>query len=257
LIWTNQFIRAENFADSVSVILTEKGFDKDPGVRSALESYKQKIKERICWEAEERIRILFIRAHRNIVSLNYIKALSLLDSALIITRDHPDCLPETDNLTDTVRKYMPAKQYQENMIKIEGNISLGMYDEFVPMYLETGEFHKNNSLRQFGLTWSPVYDFVEVKSREGLTLSVCRYYLGQGKISEAFRYLKLLKRQGFPAKEAREIMQSVGKEMAILDHQSQSNENPENMIRKYTEGDEWFAIFVKAYLKEWKKVDDG
>jgi len=254
LIWTNQFIRARLYADSIENILKENGFIDDSEIKSVLNSFKKKIRERVCWGASENIDILMIRAQRSIMGGNYLTTSSLLDSALLITRTFPDCALNSEKVHDTILKYLPAKQYQEMMIKIDGDVSLGLYPGFVDLYLEAGKFHERNSLQQFGLAYLPLVDYVTNKSKEQLTVSIVYYYISKQEISEAFRYLKLLRLQGYPVENAKELLKSMGQRMALKDYRSEPLKDPAIFIEQYTGGDKWFANFAISYMKEWKRV---
>jgi hypothetical protein len=254
LIWTNQFQKARLFADSIEIILRENGFINDPEIKSVLNSYRTRIKDRMCWGASESIDILIIRAHRSTMSRNYFTALSLLDSALLISRIFPDCSLKTDQIRDTILKYLPAKQFQEMMMKIDGNISLEFYPGILTQYTEAGKFYESNSLQRFGLVYLPFIDYVTDKSKEQFTLSIVTYYQNSKEITEAFRYLKLLRQQGYPANKAKDLLRSAGQGMALKDYKSGPLKDPAVLIEQYTGGDEWFANFALFYLKEWQKV---
>jgi hypothetical protein len=254
LIWTNQFIQAQHFADSIEHVLKENGFLNDLQIQSALNSYRSKIKDRVCWVASENIDVLMIRAQRNTMNRNYLTALSLLDSALLITRLYPDCTLKKEQIQDTILKYLPAKQYQEMMIKIDGDVSLGIYPGLVNLYLEAGKFYEKNSLQQFGLVYLPLFEYVSNKSKDQLTLGIVNYYYNKQEVSEAFRYLKLLKTEGYPAANAKELLKSIGQVMAEKDYRYEPLKDPLILIEQYTGGDQWFANFAAGYMKEWKRV---
>jgi pentatricopeptide repeat protein len=217
-------------------------------------SYRTKIDVRICWVASENMDVLLIRSQRNIINRNFLTALSLLDSAFLITTKYPDCSLDSDKLHDTIIKYLPAKQYQEMMIKLDGYVSLELFSGFVNQYLEAGKFHERNSLRQFGLVYLPLFDYVTEKSKEQFTLSVINYYLNNKDVAEAFRYLKLLKKQGYPSNTAKELLKSIGQKMASKDHRSEPLKDPSVFIEQYTNGDKWFANFEVSYMKEWNRL---
>jgi hypothetical protein len=145
------------------------------------------------------------------------------------------------------------------VIKIDGDVSLGNYDGFVNRYKEAGQFYTKNGLQKFGLVFVPLYDYISARSRESLTLSVSEYYIKVNDPDEAFRYLRFLRKEEFPAGNAREILMSAGKETAVKDFASHPDQDPVKLAEKYTEGDEWFVTFVKSYLKEWKRLksEDG
>jgi hypothetical protein len=254
LIWTNQFSQALSYADSIENILVGNGFINDPEIRSTMLSYRTKIDERICWVVSENMDVLMIRVQRNIISRNFLSALSLLDSALLITRTYPDCHLDSPKINDTIIKYLPAKQYQEMMIKLDGYVSLELFSGFVNQYLEAGKFHERNTLQQFGLVYLPLFDYVTNKSKDQLTLSVINYYMYNKVIAEAFRYLKLLKKQTYPPDTAKELLKSMGQKMAAKDHQSEPMKDPSVFIEQYTNGDKWFANFAVSYMKEWKRL---
>ena len=259
LIWTNQFSKARFFADSIDNILKENGFFEDQEIKSVIHNFRTKIEERVCWKSLESIDILMIRSQRNAMSRNYLTALSLLDSALLIIAIYPDCRLDADKIQDTIIKYLPAKLYQEMIITIDGFVSLALYSDVVNQYLEAGRFHERNSLLKFGLVYLPLFDYVANKSKEQLTLSVINYYMSNKDIDEAFWYLKLLRKQGYPEKNAMELLKSIGQGMALRDYRSKPQKDPVIFIEQYTEGNKWFANFAVFYMKEWKRLkrEDG
>jgi hypothetical protein len=71
--------------------------------------------------------------------------------------------------------------------------------------------------------------------------------------------LKLLKSQGYQAKNAKELMKNIGQGMAEHDYKSEAKKDPSVLIEQYTEGDKWFATFAVSFLKEWErwKIEDN
>lgn len=256
-IWLNQFDEASHFADSLSGIQKTGGFSDDTGLTDALEGYRRKIDERICWNTNESIEILMIRAVRNIDMKNFLKAGILLDSVPIIARENPGCHLPLNNARDTLSKYAPAIRYQQKLKEINSLYYASQYDQLIQMYMENLEDWDRENLSGFGLDKQSLNDFSRKKSNPFLIFHISDFFYRHKNYPESLEYLKLLRLQDFPPKKAKNLMKDLAGALAEADFPKYYNEDAAIFVKKYSGGDKWFSRFEFYYQFRWNELKNS
>jgi hypothetical protein len=255
-IWTGQYHAASVFADSVEQLFRTNGFENDSMVMKAIRGYRKKIRAQICWDSKESFEILILRAQNEIEKKHFLKSGVLLDSALFIAASAPSCNINGTKVTDTLKKYSFAIQYQRNLLDIRQNIRVNNYNKVLEEHMLNEKLFLKNNLPRFGLELFPLYDVIASKEDPLFTAHAIVFYSNRESLAEAFRYVKLLRSQGYPRRNAKDLLEILGKKIGREDFRKYPSENPDSLLEQYTAGDEWFGKFETSYLKEWssKKV---
>jgi len=253
LIWTGQFTAAGVYADSVEKQLTTNGFVNDPLVVDALRNYRNKIRSQICRDAKEAFEILVLRVQNEIDRKHFIRSEVLLDSALSIATSAPLCKINVNDVKDTLNRYSAAIRYQKNSIEIRNSIRNRRYDEVLGEYNALRSFYYKNDVVHLGLDMFPLYDIIEASQDPLFTGHAIVFYSNRDSLSEAFRYVNLLRSQGYPRRNAKDMLEILGKKMAAEDFIKYPLKDPFLLLEEYTGDDGWFRKFRVCYLKEWEK----
>ncbi len=251
LVWTNQLGKATHFADSVSSLAIATGHQNQPDFTAQLARYRRKIQEKTCYNATEKFEVLVLRGERNLEMGNFIKGTLLLDSALVLSKQQPECRLPMDGLADTIMKYDDPALFQKKLITSTNLVSINDYKNAVAAYLEADRFYQERKLDRFGLQCQALYDFARQRSIAGLTLESTVHFLSAARYSEAFRFLVLLRLQDYPSKETRKIQETLGRELASADFPGGNGKDPGTSLARYTPEDKWFSRFRMSYLYQW------
>jgi hypothetical protein len=111
-------------------------------------------------------------------------------------------------------------------------------------------FFTSENIGRFGLDCIPMYDYVRERSRQELTIQAFLYFQGKNVLQEAYRYLKLLRLEDYPRKNARPFLEWLGKEIAGKDFHDQPDKDPVALVRSYTGRDQWMKRFRVAYYSQ-------
>ncbi len=252
-IWTGRYNAAGIFADSVEQQFRVKGFAYDSLVVKAIREYRKKIKSHRCWDSNESFEILILRAQNEIEKKHFTEAGVLLDSALSVAASAPLCNINIAQVMDTLKKYSVASQYQQNIIDIRKNIGVNKYDEVLEKHsLNEGLYHKNDLIR-FGLELFPLYGIIVSKGDPLFMGHAIVFYFNRDSLAEAFRYVKLLRSQGYPRRNAKDLLEILGKKMGAEDFRKYPEGNPDSLVEGYIGDNGWFRNFKTSYLNEWSK----
>jgi hypothetical protein len=249
-IWTNRLESARRFADSVAFIQRTTGVGSSRELSDALAGYRRKVEERICWNANDAVEVFLLRAQRERELKDFTMAAALTDSALSLIRQNPVCQIHSARMRDTISKYAQAVNFQKMQRNIDLLVITGQFEKAIAGYLDMEHFFTSKNIGRFGLGCIPVYDYVSERSRQELTIGAFLYFQGKTDLQEALRYLKLLRLEDYPGKNARPFLEWLGKEYAAKDFRDQPDEDPVTLVRNYTGRDKWMKRFRVEYYQE-------
>ena len=249
-IWTNHLEMARRFADSIAFIQRTTGVESSRELSDALAGYRRKIEERTCWNANEAVEVFLLRAQHEREIKDFIMAAFLTDSAALLIRQNPDCLIPFTGMKDTTDKYQEALEFQRRLNQVEVCVTIGRFKDAVTDYLELEGYNRAHDIGRFGFPILPMFDYIRNQSIQELTLQAFLYFEGKPDPEQAYRYLKLLRLQDYPRKDARPFLEGLGKEYARKDFRDQPDKEPVDLVRSYTGRDPWMKRFRFAYYSE-------
>jgi len=253
-IWLNQFDSVRANMHRIKTIGSQFGLMQDPDFIAALDRYSGKIQEQHCRNFYDSIGLMLIRADRNIALKNFLNASQILRQVLALSALRKDCMfPETP-VRDTLAKYQRAAEYQQRLMDVNSNLIVGSYHTALQILSENELFYQTWQLNRFGFPQIPMYDFIKERANPYFTEKVIGYYYGKAEFREAFRYLQLMKFQGFPERSISSTMDQLARRMASEDFRTKWQEVPESILDGYTGNDSWYGVFRLAYLNEWKRL---
>jgi hypothetical protein len=249
-IWTNRLESARWFADSIAFIQRTTGAGSSRELSDALAGYRRKVEERICWNANEAVEVFLLRAERDRELKDFTIAAALTDSALSLIRQNPDCQIHSAGMRDTISKYAQAVNFQKMQRNIDLLVITGQFEKAIAGYLDMEHFFTSKNIGRFGLGCKLMYDYVSERSRQELTIRAFLYFQGKNGLQEALHYLKLLRLEDYPRKNARPFLEWLGKEYAGKDFHDQPDKDPVALVRSYTGKDNWMKRFRVAYYSQ-------
>jgi hypothetical protein len=252
LIWTNRLDSAGKFADTMLARAQKLGLGEEVIFAESMSNFRRKIGEQSCRNLVESFEILQVRAERDIELKFYGKAGILLDSAVRTAEDNPGCHFPVKPLKDTLEKYQPVISYQHQQDEIEGKVLAGNYPEAIGEYIVNTNSFEAGNLSRFVPPPPSLHDYIETKANPYLTIGAIGYFERIDSLDLAFTYARLLRIQNISRKNARNVIDSLGTRMGGRDFLKFPEEDPSKVVKRYTEGDPWFARFTMAYLTEWK-----
>lgn len=108
-------------------------------------------------------------------------------------------------------------------------------------------------LQNWNLKTYTVVDVVKQQKSIEFTLFAFEHLFELKRWDECFELLEILKKLNYPLKNSKNLQEELGKKIAVRDKLNNPTANYKLNILKYTEGDEYFSYFSKAYRKTWKK----
>jgi hypothetical protein len=153
-------------------------------------------------------------------------------------------------VNDTAAKYREALDFQRKLKEVDIYVSMGRFKDAVVGYLELEDYNRAHDIGRFGFPVLPMFDFISNRSARDLTLQAFLYFEEKPDPDQAFRYLKLLRLQDYPRKDARPFLEWTGKEYAARDFRDQPDMDPVILVRSHTGSDPWMKRFRFAYYSE-------
>ncbi|MDP4282514.1 MAG: hypothetical protein Q8867_10255 [Bacteroidota bacterium] len=206
LIWNDRLSEAKGFADSIGQITRTRGLEKDSVLCSALNSYRNKIRERECGNQQVRIDILMVRAERQKEMGNFDRACEFMDSIRIVVNYTHSCRLILPSIKDSLEKYSYAGNFQKGLKEISPMLSSAKYQDALEKYLQLLEDYERFDLKRFGLTIQPLADYVRQMENPQFTQAVLNYYALKNDTRSQSEYQKILQEQAPEKKRKNKIL---------------------------------------------------
>ncbi len=255
LIWTNRLKEAEAFVDSIERLRGNRELYGDSVLNRAIQRYHVLITQKACWNADENIEILKVRAERAAELENYPRVCMLLDSALTLTQSHPECGFFSGGISDSLEKYSPACEYAGMIREAQDRISMNDFDAAVRTYDNAGSFFLDHKIADFGLYPVDLKEIVRQKGLPNFTLSAVSYYKEMKQFPLSLEFMKIVRLQDLSGKRSRPAQADLAKKLASADHSRDPGQDPAANAKAYAGDDKWFSSFRSAYVAEWKRLD--
>ena len=250
LILANYLEKARKFADSIVSVFRTTGIECSNEFSEEMMRYQQKFEERECLNIAASVTAILQRSQHERELRNFILSASSSDSVRMLIEHNSYCSIQNDGLQDTILQYEQAVDFQKMQKKIDRLFMAGQYDKAISSYPEMERFFSFGNIGRFGLDCVPIYDYVQKKARDQLTISAIRYFREKKNLQESLRYLKMLRLQKYPRKNATPILEELGKEFARKDFHDQPDVKPVLLVIGYIGQDNWMAKFRVAYETE-------
>jgi hypothetical protein len=141
-------------------------------------------------------------------------------------------------------------EFQQRLKKVGICLIACRFKDAVIGYLNLENYNRAHDIGRFGFPILPMFEYIRNLSVQELTLQAFLYFEGKPDPEQAYRYLKLLRLQDYPRKNAKPFLEWLGKEYAGKDFRDQPDKKPVDLVRRYTGRDQWMKRFRFAYYSE-------
>ncbi|MEI7897275.1 MAG: hypothetical protein WCJ26_09585 [bacterium] len=255
-IWASQFDSAKHWLERTEAAGYDFGLLNDPDFVSATDRYKVKIEEQQCRNLRDSVGLRMIRADRNVAMGNYINATRYFNEASQFAVENPACGFDTRALEDSVERYRQPFEYQRNQNDVSTMITVGDYSGAITLLEKNEGLFATGNLSRFGLMKTALYEFIAERNNPHLAESAALFMLRQDQPREAFRFLTLLRNQGFDPQRVRKLQSGLGTALARADKKDHPDLLPETALRNYSSGEKWYDVFSKSYSDEIIRKDN-
>lgn len=247
LIWENRLENARSFVDSIAFLQRTTGVESSRDLSDELATYRRKVEDRICWNATEKVEIFLLQAQRKREMKNFLVAGQLSDSAISVASQYSDCDIRLPGINDTTSKYHEAWEFQRLLKQVEIFTDSGRYKDAVNTCNELENYNRLHDVGRFGISIPTMFDLITNRSISELTLQALLYFREKKDPVMAFRYVKMIRLQGYPRKSAGEQLEWLGRELAGKDFADRPDQDPVSLVRNYAGRDPWMKRFRIAY----------
>lgn len=253
LIWNDKPDSARNFIRLALETAKSKGLDQDPVILKAVSDFNSGIRSYACGIMQDSIALYNIRAGRCFSMNNYMRGVRILRYTLYRAGLMQGCHFELGPVMDSIKKYIDAANYQENLDSVNTNMTTGEYLQGLRILAANQELYSMKRIDHFGIPLISVYDYIISKANPFISMQALEYYMNLGDPMEALRYLSLLHLQGLPADRSDTYQEKLAQMLASKDKLAYGNADPQNIVRRYSATNAWMGRFTEVYIREWKK----
>jgi len=255
MIWKDELDQARAYVKEMESVMDLYHLELDPDLRSALRGYRQKIDRKICMNIIQEVESLSARAERNLEMKQFDVAVMQLGEALQQAQQHPECKIPTDELVNTIKRYLSAAFYQEKLKQARDQVATGNYRDALQSASDNELFYRNKNLALQKVPFISTLDFVNTAARVPMTTEAVIFFIRTGNEPAALASLTWLEQADVQAKSVRHLQETLGAAMAETDFRISSSGNPALHLHGYTGSNRWFAKFAQAYTSRWKQLE--
>ncbi|MCX6306569.1 MAG: hypothetical protein NT040_16515 [Bacteroidetes bacterium] len=250
-IWGNQFDSAQLALERTETAGFDFGLLNDADFTTAIDHYKTKITEQLCRNLLDSVDLRMIRGDRGIALHNFVKAMLYMREALSFSRSMAVCGIPQQPILDSLAKYADAAVYQQNLADAGSLVASGSYAEAVTTLAGNQQAYQLQKLGRFGIQMADIYDFIRDRNNPYFTERAVSFYLVQGKLPEAVRFLRLAREQDLPAVYCALLQEELGEKLAVQDYAESHEADVIQKVAAYFPADKWYDAFRKSYLGKW------
>lgn len=184
---------------------------------------------------------------------NFIAADSVYQIAILLCMGHPNCELPIQEMINSKKSLQDFIVWQKGNNSIEEMIIQQKWDEAVMQFCRVNEILNIEQKERYHIDSISLIQFISQKEIHELTIAGFEYFFEQKLWDNAFLMLEQLRKQGYPVQQSFDMQSRIGMKLAVRDKIANSEANFKINILKYTEGEEYFLYFSKAYKRTWRK----
>jgi len=245
--WANRMDKAEELLIK-AVDLNQKYFrNKNSRVTQALNNLSTQMSTRSCLtyktKYDDAIKKVSIAAKYH----KFSKIDKLLKEAEKYVNDFPDCELSDRECVLLRIKYGDVIEFYNRYNSVIKILFENGYSSVIDNYIALEKFYNDKNIESFGITFIDIRSFIVKQNSLKLTASTTQYYLDDGNSLIALDYIRIYKYQGGKAKDMRQLINQIARNIALLDEDL--NKPVGQALHEYTDDDGWFNGFKITYLK--------
>jgi len=253
-IWESHFEDALATLDTIRERGKAYGLEYDPEFIKNLTWFVRMIDEQRCRDLTDSVVYSLIRAESAIRMNRFIAAGQSFQQALSFADTMSSCGIPRQPITDSIRKYRNAIQYQENLTMALRLMVEGQYDSTLTILQGCDRLYFEDRLDKLGCQALFMDDFITERNNPYLTTRAISFHLGRKEAREALRYLQMLERGNIPPAETRKLQQELGRMLAQRDFQETKGSIPLTEQNENISGNKWFRVLREAYRIAWNQL---
>lgn len=253
-VTTNNLPQARTLFTEMRDLQTKYQLVGDKDADKSINNLKDKIFKQECINSQNDFDNHYAAALSSMNKKNYIEADNYLSKALGVSTQFTQCMIDTRAVNNSKVKIAPAVKFQNNISETERLINSNNFSKAMQLYEETYNYFNMMKISSFGLQCDNLFDFVQKQPSEFVNYSI-GYFTSKELYDEAIKSISTLKFRNYKVGRTKSAQTDLGMQMAIRDFKSNSSSDPYVNMASYTKGDKYYKYFMKAYKKQWKKLD--
>jgi Tfp pilus assembly protein PilF len=234
-------------------VISKYTLESDNAVNQAMVSLKEKIFQKECLNAQNAYNDLIQQAKDLINQKKYIEADKKFEEAVAHSKTYAQCEIDNRELLDKREFIAPAVNYLNKITAVNNYIARKNYKSAVEEYIAAENYHKVQVISNYGITHTKLFDFIQSGYTDFIIYGV-GYYNHSKEYDKAIDLLRELSRRQTKSKYTKDIQIVLGTDMATYDYQQNPGGNVNTNLATYTGGNKFFKEFIKAYKKQWSRL---
>lgn len=249
-IWANELGKADS-AYQFGVLLQQKyHLENDQASIASLNSYRNKISQKMCQNTQDEIEQLNSKAINYITLKDFAKAQRLVDDANTLANNKNNCELTTLNTQKLSHFIKPITDYFNLKEIAKEAFSKSDYKMFTENHYNADKIYIKAKLDTIGIPNNNIIAYLNYQSNEQFILFAANYFIEFYDFENCLASLELLKNNGFEANKAKAIQIKLAQKQTVTDKAQQSDFDANKNIIKYTNNDKWFRFFNEEYKKK-------
>jgi len=235
---------AENVQQRINSTYAEHGLRPEGVEADKLRDFEGRLKKAICGKAQKEYEGQLAQAREAFREKGFLEGDEFLKKALEVASQHGSCGISADLARSMRNDFDVAIDYQDKLRKAERTALEGSIPDGLGMYLAVGQYFKRHDIGRYGITHTPVTEFVLAQRNNDL-LHKSSLYLASQDVRDCNTILKELKKRGYAGFE--DLARDLGQADARLGVDRKTG------LKRYAFADD--KEFKKAYTRGHRSAD--
>jgi len=211
------------------------------------------ITERLCDSIQNQINQLSVSGEEMIRQHHFIAADSIFKNAIGMCNSYSQCEIDSKPFIELAEKLSVAIQWEESVKHLNLLLAGELWADCIRQFAIADELSSNQYLFMWNIPRTTLEEFIIQQKSVGFLFYGFEYFYENKQYEQAFLMLDHLRKLKHPVEQTIELQKRLGLKLAVRDIINDPHANQKINILKYTEGEEYFSYFSKAYRKTWRK----
>lgn len=247
-IWGNDFDKASEWLLKADTLIKNAYLHNDTSVVIEVQKTQKLLKNQLCSYQNIRYINFADTYNRSLKEKNFTIAASVIDSMNSISVNHSQCVSEIKITQEEKKQIVQLSTYQQWIKDARYLIAINEVSLGMTAYYKADSLYANSIRWTNKLAYDSLSDIFVLINNQKILTEACSWLYSNGKPTEAFTLLTLMKQKGVAAKEAKTLQKSIAKRLVKTDKEKSPTISKKELMKKYNVYGGWFYSFKSAYL---------
>ncbi len=245
--WANRLENAKQLSDSAILLNIKYLNNNNTEINELITDLQKDMELRKCLRLKNGYNDAITNARILIKKQNFEEIERYLSKAEVYADSLPECNINNKEVVELRKSLRFELEFYRLYSILRSHLFNKNYDDVIIRYNELTIFHDQHKLKNKGINFPSLEEFIKKQQLPVLTLETAKYFLAEYNADMSLFYLTEFKNQGGKRQDCKKTLSQTAAYLAKRDNDLEIPVR--DAISKYTNGDSWYNHFKLVYVK--------